>query len=95
MDDGLKLKDNLYTTVNMKEDIGKLSNKWILDPGSNTYVVNTEDWSGWTRKYDAVATDYVGAGTGCVQITSWGSMKPMRNTLTGVRLLRLTHVAYV
>ncbi|KAI1670089.1 hypothetical protein L13192_05605 [Pyrenophora tritici-repentis] len=94
-DDGLKPKDNLYTAVSMEEDIDKLSNRWILDPGSNTHVINTEDWSGWTREYDAVATDFVGAGTGRVQITAWGSMELMANTPTGVRSLRLTHVAYV
>jgi hypothetical protein len=58
-------------------------------------VINTEDWKGWTREYDAVATDFVGAGTGRVQITAWGSMELMANTPTGVRSLRLTHVAYV
>ena len=94
-DDGLKPKDNIYTAVSMEKDIDKLSNRWILDPGSNTHLINTEDWKGWTREYDAVATDFVGAGTGRVQITAWGSMELMANTPSGVRLLRLTHVAYV
>jgi hypothetical protein len=95
VDDGLTPKDNLYTAVSMEEDIDKLSNRWILDPGSNTHVINTENWSGWTREYNAVATDFVGAGTGRVQITAWGSMELMANTPTGVRSLKLTHVAYV
>jgi hypothetical protein len=94
-DDNLKPEDNLYTAVSMEEDIDKLSNRWIVDPGSNTHVINTEDWKGWTREYDAVSTDFVGAGTGRVQITAWGSMELMANTPTGARSLRLTHVAYV
>jgi hypothetical protein len=40
-EDGLKPKDHLYTTMSMEEDIDKLSNQWILDPGSNTLVINT------------------------------------------------------
>jgi hypothetical protein len=94
-DDNLMPKGNLYTAVSIEEDIDKLSNRWILDPGSNTHVINTEEWKGWTREYDAVSTDFVGAGTGRVQITAWGSMELMANTPTGVRSLRLTHVAYV
>ena len=79
----------------MEEDIDKLGNRWILDPGSNTQLINTEEWVGCTREYDAAATDFVGAGTGRIQITAWGSMELMANTPTGVRSLRLTHVAYV
>ncbi|KAI2476690.1 hypothetical protein Ptr902_12037 [Pyrenophora tritici-repentis] len=45
-DDGLKPKGNLYTAVSIEEDINKLSNRWILDPGSNTHVINTKEWSG-------------------------------------------------
>jgi hypothetical protein len=45
-DDGLMPKYNLYIAVSMEEDIDKLSNRWILDPGSNTHVINTEDWKG-------------------------------------------------
>jgi hypothetical protein len=59
----------------------------MLDPGSNT--INTEDWIEWTREYDAVATDSMGAGTGRIQITARGSMELMAKTST------LTYVAYV
>jgi hypothetical protein len=83
-DDGSKPEGDLYTAVSIEEDIDKLSNRWILDPGSNTHVINTEEWIGWTREYDAVATDFVGAGTGRVQITAWGSMELMANTPTGI-----------
>jgi hypothetical protein len=69
-DNNLMPKGNLYTAVSMEEDIDKLSNQWILDPGSNTHVINTEEWKGWTREYDAVSTDFVGARTGRVQITA-------------------------
>jgi hypothetical protein len=81
--------------VSIEEDIDKLSNRWILDPGSNTHVINTEDWIGWKREYDAVATASVGAGTGRVQIAAWGSMELMVKIPTGVRSLILTPVAYV
>jgi hypothetical protein len=59
-DDGSKPEDDLYTAVSIEEDIDKLSNRWILDPGSNTHVINTKDWT----------TNFVGAGTGRVQITA-------------------------
>jgi hypothetical protein len=42
-DDGAKPEDDLYTAVSIEEDIDKLSNRWILNPGSNTHVINTED----------------------------------------------------
>ena len=45
-DNSLKIEDNLYTVVSIEEDINKLSNRWILDPSSNTYVINTKDWKG-------------------------------------------------
>jgi hypothetical protein len=49
-DNNLKPKGNLYTVVSMNKDIDKLSNQWILDSGSNTHVINTEEWKGWTRE---------------------------------------------
>jgi hypothetical protein len=49
-DNNLKPKGNLYTAVSMDKDIDKLSNRWILDSDSNTHVINTEEWKGWTRE---------------------------------------------
>jgi len=95
VDDGVKPIDNLHTAVSIDKDIDKLSNRWILDPGSNTHVINNEDWTGWTREYDASPTDFVGAGTGRIQITAWGRMHLMANTPSGIQSLTLTHVAYV
>jgi hypothetical protein len=86
-DDGSKPEDDLYTTVGIEEDIDKLSNEYILRPGSTTRVINTEDWIEWTREHDAVATDSMGAGTGRIQITAWGSMELIAKTFT--------HVIYV
>ena len=43
-DDGVKPENDLYTAVSLEEDIDKLSNRWILNPGSNIYVSNTEAW---------------------------------------------------
>jgi hypothetical protein len=45
-DDGSKPEDDLYTAVSIEENIDMLSNRKILDPSSNTYVINTEDWTG-------------------------------------------------
>ncbi|KAF2741614.1 hypothetical protein M011DRAFT_482414 [Sporormia fimetaria CBS 119925] len=94
-DDGLKPEHAFYTAVSLDEDIDKLSNRWILDPGSNTHVINTEAWAGWTKMYEAVATDVIGAGTGRIQVMAWGTMELKAKTPTGVRSLTLTHVAYV
>jgi hypothetical protein len=58
-------------------------------------VINTKAWVGWTKKYDAVATNFVGAGTGRIYITAWGSIELKAKTPAGVQLLKLTHVAYV
>lgn len=95
VDDGLKPTKEMHTAVSIDKDIDKLSNRWILDPGSNTHVINSEDWTGWTREYDASPTDFVGAGTGRIQITAWGRMRLMANTPSGIQSLTLTHVAYV
>jgi hypothetical protein len=27
-----------------------ISDRWIMDPGSNTHVINSESWKGWTRE---------------------------------------------
>jgi hypothetical protein len=95
VDNGLKPTSEIYTAVSIDKDIDKLSNRWILGPGSNTHVINSENWTGWTREYDASATDFVGAGTGCIQITAWGRMRLMANTPSGMQSLTLTHVVYV
>ena len=42
--------------MSIEEGIDKLSNRCILDPGSNTYVINTEDWTGRKREYREVRT---------------------------------------
>ena len=94
-DNSSKLEDNLYIAVSIEEDINKLSNRQILNPRSNTYVINTKDQTRQKREYNAATTDLVGAGTGRIQITAWGSIELIAKTLTSVRLLKLTHVAYV
>ena len=94
-DDGRKPENKYFTAASLEKGVDRLSNRWILDPGSNTHVINTEEWVGWTRDYEAAATDTVGAGTGSIPITAWGTMELMAKTPTGLRGLTLTHVAYV
>jgi hypothetical protein len=89
-DNGLKPEDDLFMAVSIEENSDKLSNRWVFNPGSNTHVINTENWIGWAREYDAVASDLVGAGIGGVQITAWGSMELMAKTPTSVQSLTLT-----
>jgi hypothetical protein len=52
-----------------------MENRWILDPGSNVHIINTEDWPGWRRQYDEVRNRVVSAGDGFVAIEAWGSME--------------------
>ena len=73
----------------------ELADRWILDPGSNTHVINSEAWSGWIREREASANETIGAGTGRIRITAWGRVAVMANTPRGVEGLVLTHVALV
>ncbi|KAI1515853.1 Pol protein [Pyrenophora tritici-repentis] len=73
----------------------ELRNRWIVDPGSNTHVVNTEAWKGWRRTSDNPERRSVNAGNSCILITAWGTMKLVAHTPNGQLTLELTHVAYV
>jgi hypothetical protein len=73
----------------------ELLNRWIVDPGSNTHVVNTETWKGWKRTSDNPERRSVNAGNSCILITAWGTMELVARTPHGQLTLKLTHVAYV
>jgi hypothetical protein len=45
-----------------------LLNRWIVDPGSNTHVVNTEAWRGWKRTSDNLERRSINAGNSCILI---------------------------
>jgi hypothetical protein len=47
-----------------------LLNRWIVDPGSNTHVVNTEAWKGWKRTSDNSECCSINAGNSCILITA-------------------------
>lgn len=73
----------------------ELRNRWIVDPGSNTHVVNTEAWKGWRRTSDNPQRRSINAGNTSILITAWVTMELVARTLHGQLTLRLTHVAYV
>ena len=70
-----------------------LINRIILDPGSNTHVINSNQWVGWTQQKDGQGY-YINAGNSRVPVQAWGEFHVAVNTPTGQRKLRLTNVAY-
>jgi hypothetical protein len=72
-----------------------LLNRWIVDPGSNTHVVNSEAWKGWKKTSNNPERRSINAGNSCILITAWGTMDLVARTLHGQLTLELTHVAYV
>jgi hypothetical protein len=72
-----------------------LLNRWIVDPGSNTHVVNTEAWKGWNRTSDNLQRRSINASNSSILITAWGTMELVARTPQGQLTLELTHVAYV
>jgi hypothetical protein len=98
IDDKTEPTGNLVALTGDQDAIrnGRLSNRWILDPGSNTHVINTDTWIGWKREYEAKDTEYVGAGTGSVKVKAWGSMTLMiRTPHDSMMEIQMTHVALV
>jgi hypothetical protein len=73
----------------------ELLNRWIVDPGSNTHVINTEAWQGWKRTTNNPECRSINAGNSCILITAWGTMEIVARTPYGLQTLELTHVAYV
>jgi hypothetical protein len=73
----------------------KLLNRWIVDPGSNTHVINTEAWQGWKRTNDNPERRSVNAGNSRTLITAWGTVELVARSPYGLQTLELTHVAYV
>jgi hypothetical protein len=72
-----------------------LLNRWIVDPGSNTHVINTEAWKGWKRTSDNPERRTLNAGNSRILINAWGTMELVARTLHRLQVLELTHVAYV
>ena len=95
LDDGQQPSSTLQIMANTEGITDELVDRWILDPGSNTHVINSDAWGGWTREREASTTELVSAGTGRIRITAWGRVKVMANTPRGVEGLVLTHVALV
>jgi hypothetical protein len=68
---------------------------WIVNPGSNTHVVNSEAWKGWKRTSNNPECHSINAGNSCILITAWGTIDLVARTPHGQLTLELTHVAYV
>jgi hypothetical protein len=95
LDDGQQPSGNLQTVANTEGIADKFADQWILDSGSNTHVINSEAWGGWTREREPSTTELVSAGIGCIRITAWECVKVMANTPRDVEGLVLTHVTLV
>lgn len=63
----------------------ELRNRWIIDSGSSTHVVNTEAWNDWKKTSDNPDRRTLNAGNSCLLITAWCTMEPVART---------THVNY-
>ena len=89
----------LYTSFPIQESPpidDKLINCVILDPGSNTHVINSEKWVGWERSYPNTKGTCIGAGTGKVLVDCWGTIEIAAKAPDGsLCMLKLSHVAFV
>lgn len=107
-DDGHDGHDSTVAVDALTEPVGTLTtmavddatqtnllDRWIVDPGSNTHIINTEAWKGWKRTSDNPERRSVNAGNSCILITAWGTMELVARTPHGQLKLKLTHVAYV
>jgi hypothetical protein len=72
-----------------------LLERWIVDPGSNTHVVNSEAWKDWKRTTDNPERRSINTDNSCILLTAWGTMELVARTPHGQLTLKLTHVAYV
>ena len=71
-------------------------NRVILNPGSNTHVINSEKWVGWQRSYPNTKGTCIGAGTGKVLVNYWGTIEiAAKAPDNSICMLKLSHVAYV
>jgi hypothetical protein len=70
-----------------------LLDRWMVDPGSNTHVVNSEAYKGWKRTSNNPERRSINAGNSCILITAWGTMELVARTPHGQLTLELTHVA--
>jgi hypothetical protein len=95
IDAGAELVGTLSTMAVDDTTQTDLLNRWIVDPGSNTHVVNTEAWKGWKKTSDNPERRSINAGNSCILITAWGIMELVARTPHGQLTLELTHVAYV
>lgn len=83
------------TTMSLGKSVNNnLLTRWIVDPGSNTHVINSEAWKGWTRERENRERQAINAGSGTVEIMAWGRMELVVNTPRGQATLLLTHVAF-
>jgi hypothetical protein len=60
-----------------------LLTRWIVDPGFNAHVINSETWEGWTRERENDERRTINTGSGTVEITAWGRVELVVNTPCG------------
>jgi hypothetical protein len=99
-DDGKPPQNNEHSScaaqiVTMSTHPAGMEDRWIVDPGSNTHIINSESWIRWEREYEEVNNRTVGAGREQVAIEAWGSITLIVDTPSGKKPIKLTHVAYV
>ncbi|KAI0991671.1 hypothetical protein K3495_g16516, partial [Podosphaera aphanis] len=84
------------TTMAIEDDkTNELLTRWIVDPGSNTHVINSESWKGWKRERENTERQTINAGNSRTLITAWGRVEIVARTPRGLQTLLLTHVAFV
>ena len=84
IDDCTPPTETLTVMVGNTTNKTELLNRWIVDPGSNTHVINTEAWKGWKKTSDNLERRYVNAGNSRILITAWGTMELVARTLYGL-----------
>ncbi|KAI0997602.1 hypothetical protein K3495_g10584 [Podosphaera aphanis] len=95
LDENVEPTGNLATVALEDNHSNELLTRWIVSPGSNTHVINSEAWKGWKRERENTERRTINAGNSSTLITAWGSVELIARTLTGLKTLHLTHVAYV
>jgi hypothetical protein len=71
-----------------------LSNRWVMDPGSDTHVANSKAF-GWKTTSVGGPNDHIIAGGEIRPIVEWGTAVLAVNTPRGRESIRLRQVAYI
>lgn len=64
--------DELTTMAPEDDHTNQLSTRWIVDPGSNTHIKNSESWKRWKRERKNTERRTINAGNSHTLISAWG-----------------------